>query len=81
MRILPITNPAELSEVAETILENAMRDPQAARLVEALLSDPEVTKVQLFSTAFAMGASTAMSAWMQGNLIQVASTVEPHGTS
>jgi hypothetical protein len=65
MRVLPINNPDELGEVAETILRNSLRDPQADQLIEALIADPEVTRLQLVHTAFAMGAAAALGEVIQ----------------
>jgi hypothetical protein len=69
MRILPLTNPDELAEVAETILRNNLRDPRAEQLIEKLIADPEADRRQLFHIAFAMGVSAALNEVMQGHVI------------
>lgn len=71
MRILPITNPDELSVVAETILRNTLRDKRAFELIEALIADPEADRRQLVITGFALGAAAALNEMMQGHLINV----------
>jgi hypothetical protein len=69
MRILPMTNPDELQEVAATILRNSLADPRAEELIEALIADPEVDRRQLVHTAFAMGVTAALQEVMQGHVI------------
>jgi hypothetical protein len=59
--------------VAERILEEALRDPELAGLIETMLADQSVTKEQLFSTAFAQGVISTLSALRQGRLVDLRS--------
>jgi hypothetical protein len=69
VRILPLTNPDELSEVAETILRNNLTDPRVEQLIEELIADSEVNRRQLVHTVFAIGAAAALKEVIQGHVI------------
>jgi hypothetical protein len=73
MRVLPIRNPDDLPEVAATILRNALADPRAKEVIEALIADQEATRDKLFATAFAMGVVSALGEVMAGHVIGVPS--------
>lgn len=69
MRILPLTNPDELNEVAATILRNNLMDPQREQLIEQLIADPQADRRALVHTAFAIGAAAALKEVMEGHVI------------
>lgn len=71
MRILPISNPEDLSEVAQTILRNAMLDEEKAKLIEQALKDKRADRRTLFAIAFCMGATQAIHEMMQGHVVEI----------
>ena len=73
MIILPMTSPDDLGEIAQYILKKAVENPETRVLIEELINDPKPTRKQLFGTAFAMGASSALGEMMQGHIVQIGS--------
>jgi hypothetical protein len=59
--------------IAQRILEEALHDPELAGVIDTMLADQSVTKEQLFSTAFAQGVISTLSALRQGRLIDLRS--------
>jgi hypothetical protein len=59
--------------IAERVLEDALRDPKLASLIDTMLADQSVTKKQLFHTAFAQGVISALFALRQGRRIDLRS--------
>jgi len=69
MRVIPMRNPDDLQEVAVAILRNALADPETKEVVESLINHQPANRRQLVYTAFAMGATSALSEMMQGHVI------------
>lgn len=71
VRGVMIKGEEEAMLVAERILENAMSDPRIREVVEQMFADPNVTKDQLFCTAFAQGVISTLAALREGRLVPI----------
>jgi hypothetical protein len=64
--------PDQVIEIAEAILEGALDDPAAHQVIETMLANPEITRRQLYHTAFAQGVLSTLQALKDGNLVPIA---------
>jgi hypothetical protein len=60
---------SDLQEVAQTILCNALADPEREELLKKLIAAREAGRRELVLTAFTLGAMAALQEVMQGDLI------------
>lgn len=58
-------------EVAESVLEKALEDPRLSALMEQMIADPQVSRRQLYHTAFAQGVLSSIVAISYGYLVVI----------
>jgi hypothetical protein len=58
-------------DVAGRVLAEALSDPELRELIDRMVADPNVTREQLFATAFAQGAMHTLEALSQGRILNV----------
>jgi hypothetical protein len=57
--------------IAERVLEEALLDPELCNVINSMLDDPEVTRRQLYHTAFAQGVIHTLESINKGRIINL----------
>jgi hypothetical protein len=61
----------DTTDIARRVLAEALSDPELRELIDQMVADPEVTRRQLYHTAFVQGVVHALECVSQGRILNL----------